>query len=143
MSRYLLFLFLEGLYFTSLMSCLFIASMPCTVICLMLFCSRWYPSSIHRHPVNFTSVVLFLFPSSGCYSVQCLVHQFSFILAICPAYFHVCYRTHSLMVVMVPAIFLSVAQWAVLSLFVSCLIRDQVRQPLFIVCKTHWSVAFL
>ena len=37
-------------------------------------------------------------------------------------------------------IFLSIALWAVLSLFVICLFRDHVWQPQVIVGKTHWSI---
>ena len=88
---------------------------------------------------------LVLFPLLGCYSVHRLVHLLSFNLAIWPAHFHFCFSVYSMISMIFVLflisehgilsfsfrsnIFLSIALWAVLSLFVICLFRDHVWQP--------------
>ena len=73
----------------------------------------------------------------GCHSVQRLVHLLPFILAICPVHFQFCFCVCSIMPIVFVLflisehgilscrfkfnIFLSIALWAVLSMFVSCL----------------------
>ena len=86
-----------------------------------------------------------LFPLLGCHSVHRLVHLLSFNLAIWPAHFHFCFSVYSMILMTFVLflisehgilsfsfrsnIFLSIALWAVLSLFVICLFRDHVWQP--------------
>ena len=98
-----------------------------------------------------------LFPLLGCHSVQRLVHLLSFILAIWLAHFHFCFSVYSIISIIFVLflisehgilfcgfrsnIFLSIALWAVLNMFVICLLRDHVWQPLVIVGKTHWSIS--
>ena len=81
-----------------------------------------------------------LFRLLGCHSVHRLVHLLSFNLAIWPAHFHFCFSVYSMIsmifvLFLISAhgilsfsfrsnIFLSIALWAVLSLFVICLFRD-------------------
>ena len=83
--------------------------------------------------------LLDLFPFIGCHSMQRLVHLLSFILAICPTHLYFCFSVYSIMSIVFvlflisehgivcwsfrPNIFLPVALWVVLSLFVNCLLR--------------------
>ena len=95
-----------------------------------------------------------LFPLLGCHSVHRLVHLLSFNLAIWPAHFHFCFSVSSMILMIFVLflisehgilsfsfrsnIFLSIALWAVLSLFVICLFRDHVWQP-YLIHMTEWN----
>ena len=95
-----------------------------------------------------------VFPLLSCHSVQRLVYQLSFILAMCPAHIHFCFSVFSIMSFIFVLflisencilcssltfnIFLSIALLADLSLFVSCLLRSRVWHPQIIVGKTRW-----
>ena len=74
------------------------SSMPSVVYCFLfqVVPSFLAVSSCHLLPGR----PLDLFPPLGCHSVQRLVHLLSFILAVCPTHFHVCFSVYSMMSVM-------------------------------------------
>ena len=86
-----------------------------------------------------------LLPLLGCHSAHRFVHLLSSNLAVWPAHFHFCFSVYSMISMIFVLflisehgnlsfnfrsnIFLSIALWAVLSLFVVCLFRDHIWQP--------------
>ena len=77
-----------------------VALHQCLPLCSVAFLFQVVPSFLamsschllHGRPLD-------LFPLLGCYSVQRLVHLFSFILAICPAHFYFCFCLYSIMLI--------------------------------------------
>ena len=108
-------------------------SMPSIVLCLLLSCSRWFPPSLLCRLAIFCLVVPLISFLSLVATVQRLVHLLSFILDICPAPLHFCFSDYSVISIIFVLflvsrhgilscsfrfnISLSIALWAVLSLF--------------------------
>ena len=94
-----------------------------------------------------------LFPLLGCHSVQRLVHLLSFILAIWPAHFCFCFSVYSMISIIFVLflisehgilscsfrsnILLSIALWAVLSLFVICYVQISLYESLNTILSCH------